>query len=279
MKIAIVGNNSSISKALITCINSGEEIITLGRKDADIEIDLNSKNNITLPDGIDAIIHTAAHFGGTTLKDICDAINVNIVGTIKLLDAAIISNVKQFIYISSIYSHLQSDSKFYNIYSISKKCSENVLKLYSTNKAIKLVILRPSLIYGNFQSNRKHHPFFYSLVDKIRKNEKVIFYGRRDPKRNFIYIDDLANIIYKTVQHKIEGEYDCAYPKDTSFIEIAKAAKVAFNSNSEIVFDHSFEDIPDINIKFETSLYEKIHFKPEISIYSGMNIIAEYLGR
>ena len=260
MKIALVGNSSSISQAFINCVKPGEKIITLGRKNADFEIDLNSNNDIFLPDGIDVMIHTAAHFGGTTINEICDAINVNIVGTLKLFDAAIKSNVKQFVYISSIHSHLLSDSKQYNIYSISKKCSEEVLKLYAANKPVKLVILRPSHIYGNFHANRKHQPFFYALIEKIRKNEKVVFYGSRDPKRNFIHINDLANIIYKTVENKIEGEYDCAYPFNTSFMKIAEAARIAFGSKSEIIFDHSFEDIPDFKIKFETTLYEKINF-------------------
>ncbi len=277
MKIALVGNSSSISQALISLFKSGEEIITLGRKDADVEIDLNRQDKISLPNGIDVMIHTAAHFGGSSLTDTCDAINVNILGTLRLFDAAIESKVKQFVYISSIYSHLQPTSKLYGVYSISKKCSEDLLKLYSINKSIKLVILRPSQIYGNFQSNKKHQPFFYSIIDKVRKNEKVVFYGKRDPKRNFIHINDLAKIIYRTVFDNIEGDYDCAFPYDTSFLEIAEAAKVAFNSKSEIVFDQSFEDVPDVGIKFETSLYKKINFKPEISIFNGIQNFANYL--
>jgi hypothetical protein len=89
----------------------------------------------------------------------------------------------------------------------------------------------------------------------------------------------LVNIIYKTVENQIEGEYDCAYPLNTSFMEIASAARLAFNSQSQIVFDYSFEDIPDVGINFETSLYEKINFNPKISINAGMQILAKQLNR
>ena len=279
MKIALIGGNSSISKSIIPKFTSGEKFISFGRKDEDFTIDLNDSENVSLQDGIDVVIHTAAHFGGTSLKDTCEAININIIGTLKLFDAAVVSKAKQFIYISSIYSHLKMDSKLYSIYSLTKKCSEDILKLYAVDKPIKLVILRPSQIYGNFQSNRIHQPFLYSLIDKIKKNEKVIFYGARDPKRNFIHIDDLATIIYRTVHDKIEGDYDCAYPLNTSFVEIAKAAKAAFNSNSDIVFDKTLQDIEDLNIQFETSLYEKINFYPEISMSIGMQMLANYLGK
>jgi nucleoside-diphosphate-sugar epimerase len=109
----------------------------------------------------------------------------------------------------------------------------------------------------------------------MRNNEKVVFFGGHDPKRNFIHINDLVKIIYKTVEDKIEGEYDCAYPVNISFSEIAEAARVVFKSKSEVVFDSSFENISDIGINFETSLYPKINFYPEISLNVGIQMLAD----
>jgi nucleoside-diphosphate-sugar epimerase len=197
MKVALVGPNSSISLAIIPLFKKEDEIITLGRKNADIELDLQSIDvPIKLPENTEVIIHSAAHFGGSSLEDTCDAIKVNILGTLRLFDAAVLSNVRQFVYVSSLYSHLTYNSNLYSIYSLSKRCSEDILKLYSKGKKVKLLIIRPSQIYGNFYSMRKHQPFFYSIIDKIRKNEKVVFWGRRDPSRNFIHIDDLrVNLI------------------------------------------------------------------------------------
>jgi nucleoside-diphosphate-sugar epimerase len=278
MKVALVGPNSSISLAIIPLFKKEDEIITLGRKNADIELDLQSIDvPIKLPENTEVIIHSAAHFGGSSLEDTCDAIKVNILGTLRLFDAAVLSNVRQFVYVSSLYSHLTYNSNLYSIYSLSKRCSEDILKLYSKGKKVKLLIIRPSQIYGNFYSMRKHQPFFYSIIDKIRKNEKVVFWGRRDPSRNFIHIDDLANIIYKSISNGIEGEFDCAFPSNISFIEIAEAAKAAFNSSSEIYFDTSFPDIEDINIEFETSLYPKINFYPRITIKEGMKMLSDFM--
>ncbi|MDC1327342.1 SDR family oxidoreductase [Ulvibacter sp.] len=273
MKIGIVGANSSIAQAIIPRLKEQSEIVLIGRTNADIIMDLNS-DIISLPKDIQVIIHTAADFGGTSFKDTCDAINVNILGTLKLFEAAVISGVKQFIYISSIYSHLKSDSYQYSIYSITKRSSEDILKLYAINKGIKLVILRPSQIYGSI-SNRIHQPFFYTIIDKIQQDEKIVFYGSKDPIRNFIHIEDLSNIIYYSLQNEIEGDYDCAFPENTSFLAIANAAKLAFKSNSEIVFDDKYEDQADINIEFETSLYKNIDYHPKISINRGMRMLAE----
>ena len=278
MRVAIVGPSSSISQSIIPLFKKEDEIITLGRKNADIELDLESVNAlIQLPLNIDVIVHSAAHFGGFTFKDTIDAIKVNILGTLRLFDAAVISNVGQFVYISSVYSHLSSNSNLYSIYSLTKKCTEDILQLYAKGKKVKLLILRPSLLYGNFFSMRKHQPFFYSILDKISQNEKVVFWGRRDPTRNFIHIDDLTNIIYLCIQNGIEGEYDCAFPTNVSFKEIADAAKSSFNSSSEIVFDTSMPDTADLDIEFDTSLYSKINFYPKIPMKEGIKMFSDYL--
>jgi nucleoside-diphosphate-sugar epimerase len=278
MKIGIVGGNSSIAKSLIPKFIGESEIILFGRSNVDVFMDLNSEN-ISLPQGLDVIIHTAANFGGSSFNDTYDAINVNILGTLRLFEAAIEAKVKHFIYISSIYSHLHSDSSLYSIYSITKKSSEDILKLHAVDKGIKLLILRPSQIYGDLESNRTHQPFFYSIIDKVKLNKKILFYGSKDPIRNFIHIEDLSNIIYYSLQNEIEGDFDCAFPDNTSFLEIANAAKFAFKSSSRILFDGSYGNIADMDIAFETSLYSQIDYFPKISINLGMHMLAEYFNK
>lgn len=274
MKIALFGANSSICKELKPMFEKISEVTTIGRSNSDIIIDLSNTNSeIDLPNGFDAIIHTSAYFGSSNLEGIYESINVNLIGTLKLFDASIAAGIKHFIYISSIYSHLKSDSSLYSIYSLTKKWSEEVLMLYVADKDIKLTILKPSPIYGNYKSNRQHQPFFYSIIDKIKNNQNVTFYGNRDPKRNFIHIEDLCTIIFKTVIYKIGGEFDCANPKNITFIDIANAAKIVFKSNSEIIFDTSKDDITDLEIDFKYNLYELIDFQPKISIQEGINKI------
>jgi nucleoside-diphosphate-sugar epimerase len=277
MKVALVGVNSSISKVLIPLFSYEAEILTLGRKNADITIDLSNQNHqVFLEQGIDVMIHTSAHFGGVTYEEISDSVIVNVLGALKMMNAAFHSGVKHFIYISSIYSHLQSSSNFFNIYSVTKKFSEEILELFCKGKNIKLTILRPSQIYGNFESNRINQPFFYSIVKKVRNNEDVIFYGTHDPMRNFIHINDLAEIIYRVVKRGIEGNYDCVYNENITFTQIVHAAKLAFNSNSKIIFDKSKPDIADNVFEINTSLNDLINFYPRISIEEGMRLLAAY---
>jgi len=103
MNVALVGVTSSITKALIPLFGSKAEIITIGRKDADIVIDLyNPIEQVVLKKDIDVMIHTSAHFGGVTYEAISEAVMINILGALKMLHAASDADVKHFIYQVSI---------------------------------------------------------------------------------------------------------------------------------------------------------------------------------
>jgi nucleoside-diphosphate-sugar epimerase len=275
MKVALVGVTSSISRSLMPLFKDKAEIITLGRKDADVIIDLNNfSEQISLDKNIDVIIHTSAHFGGITYEAISEAVMVNVQGALKMMHAAHVAEVKHFVYISSIYSNLRPSSNLYSIYSVTKRFSEEILKLYCKGKDIKLTILRPSQIYGNFESNQINQPFFYSIIQKVKNNEEVVFYGRHDPVRNFIHINDVAEIIFRVVERRIEGDFDCVFNDNITFTDIASAAKSVFRSNSRILFDGSRPDIEDNVIPINTSLYDLIDYYPKITIEEGIKRLA-----
>lgn len=271
MRIALFGSNSSITQSLIPILTEDNDLITLGRSNANLIVDINTISvDFELPKNLDTLLLSSAHFGGIEFDDYLNAININVIGALKLFDLAIKSDVKQFIYISSIYSHFEAKSPLSSIYSISKRCSEEILLQYAKDKKIKLAIVRPSQIIGNFESNRKHQPFFYSLLKKIKNSEDVIFYGKNDPRRNFIHIDDLSLILNKVISTKLEGVYDCAFPQNTSFLEIANHAIALYQSKSNIYFDGTKPDILDNVFEYDFHLYDLINYYPKTTIIQGI---------
>ena len=90
MKVVLVGGTSSISVALKQKLSEFCEVITAGRTNCDLKIDLSdSLENIVFPSDIDVVIHTAAHFGGKSASEIIEAENINVLGTLKLCEAAV----------------------------------------------------------------------------------------------------------------------------------------------------------------------------------------------
>jgi nucleoside-diphosphate-sugar epimerase len=277
MKILIVGGTSSVARALKPVCSEFSEVITAGRAHCDITLDLQDAiETMAIPNDIDVVIHTAAHFGGKADAEILEAENINVLGTLKLCQVAVQARAKHFVLVSSISACLKENSEFYSIYALAKKHSEEVARFYCAAHSLSLTILRPSRIYGNEDSFRQHQPFLYTMVDKAEKGEDIPIYGSHDALRNYIHVDDLARIIAKVVQNRLEGTYSCMHTTDLTYSQIARAALLAFESKGNVHFLKDKSDIPDNIFAEDHSLYERIGFYPQVSIEDGMKQLAFY---
>jgi nucleoside-diphosphate-sugar epimerase len=276
MKTVILGGNSLVGQALKPALSAFSEVITAGRKNCDLIIDLNDPiDNINIPLNTDTVILAAASFGGNTDEEMVEAINTNVVGTLKICQAAVLANAKHLILISSIFASMNPDSKYYNIYALTKKQSEEVAKFYCSNHSLKLTVIRPSQIYGS-EGFRRHQPFFYSIIDKAELGEEITLFGTNDALRNFIHIDDVVAVLSKVVEHQVEGYFNCSQTTNVSYSQIAHAAFKVFNSKASVHFLKDKPDTPDNIFKQDNSLYKAINFYPQISIEEGLQRIADY---
>jgi UDP-glucose 4-epimerase len=275
MKVVIVGGASAVGSALKAVLSSSCEVITAGRTNCDIALDLTwPLERVLLPADVDVIVHTAAHFGGKTAADFLDAERVNVLGTLKLCQAAVSAGARHFVLISSLSACLSESSEYYSIYALSKRHAEEVARLSCRTYSLPLAVLRPSQIYGTGPRFRAHQPFLHKVIDQARKGEDIFIYGSRDPRRNFIYIEDLTTVIAKVVGMGIVGTYSCQCRGDVTFSQVAEAAFQAFHTRGSVRFLRDKPDIPDNVFAVDDALYQAIGFRPSTSIEDGLRHIA-----
>ena len=280
MRILIIGSTSSLCAGLAPTLSTFAEVYTAGRKCGDIALDLTDVNTSAhIPENLDLVINTAAHFGGTGFHDYLDAMRVNVAGMLSLLNLCKKAKTKWFMQISSIYALLDSASPYFSIYSLTKKHADEIAGHFCSAHAIPLTVLRPAPIYGNDDRFRKHQPFFYTMIDKAEKGEDINIYGTRDAKRNYIHIEDLVAVIQRVAQQQLYGLYACTHTMDTTLSGIADVAYGVFARGGNWVFNHDKPDIPDNVFPADHSLYEKLHYYPQISIEEGITLMSEYRKR
>lgn len=276
MKVLLVGGSSSLGKVLIPALKDIAQVITAGRNNDDLYLDLEEITKpMSLPLGIDVVIHTAAHFGGKTSQEIIGAEKVNVLGTLRLCQASVQADVKHFIFISSIYSQMNPQSDYYSAYALSKKHAEEAAHFFCSQEEMPLTVLRPAQLYGNTNDFAKHQPFLYAMANKAESGEEITLYGKNDALRNFLHVDDFTQIILKVIQKKVTGIYSCQFVTDTSISAIAKAAISAFNSAAKVSFLEDKGDIKSNIFPIEDALYQKINFYPKVNIEDGMRMIAK----
>lgn len=272
MKILIIGGTSTLARSLNQYLSNNHKVITAGRNSCDIQFDLNDEVNSDLfPKNIDVVIHVAATFGGKTYNDFTEAINTNVIGTLKVCQLSKDLNVNHLIIISSIFASLNDTSKFYSQYSVTKKHAEEIARLFCNEFNVDLTILRPSQIYGKSNNFAKHQPFFYHMLDNAKNGKDIYIYGNNDPLRNYIYVDDLNKIIILTIEKKALGTFYCGNMQDIHYSEIAETFLHAYNNGGELKFLIDKDDILDNIFEKDNKLYEKINYYPSTTLSEAIN--------
>ena len=154
-----------------------------------------SRNNF------DGVIHLAAKAGvRESIKDACEYYDVNVVGTVNLLEACAKHNVKKFVFASSssVYGDtfcpsLNEDlgtDKPISPYAATKKAGEIACHAAHNAHGIDIACLRFFTVYGPRQKPGMAISKFTRL---IMADENVPIYGPGDSSRGYTYIDDIVD--------------------------------------------------------------------------------------
>ncbi|WPO46848.1 NAD(P)-dependent oxidoreductase [Pseudomonas sp. S1Bt23] len=271
MKILLVGGNSSLAQVLHPVLASFAEVLTAGRSDCDVTLDLSEPiERWCLPQNIDVVVNIAAHFGGVDFNAMLEAEHVNVLGGLKLCHAALNAGAQHFVGISSINAYLDRSSEYYGIYGLSKQHADELIQLYCSKVNLPCTLLRPSQLYGELDSFRRHQLFLYGTLDKVLRNEDIVIYGSRDARRNYLHSEDLCRIISAVIRGRVEGLYACTSQEDASLLTVANALIKAVGSTSNVTFNASMNDLSDNVFPYDDTLYRKTGTYPAIGIEQGL---------
>ena len=274
MRVLLVGGNSSLAQCLRPVLADFAEVVTAGRNDCDLELDLDKIT--TIPSGFDSVVNTAAHLGGPNPAKLESAETTNVLGTLALGRACAEAGVDHLVHISTIFATLPASSPFHNAYALSKRHGDEALQLQGRMQDMQLTILRPSQFYGVGESYRRNHPFLFTLMDRAQSAQNIELWGKHDALRNFIHVQDVVNIIARVVLNRVLGTYTVSSPQNQSFHQIAQAAVDAFESSSTIHFLHDKPDTADNIFPFQDTLYRTLGYTPQIDINRGMQMEAAH---
>jgi nucleoside-diphosphate-sugar epimerase len=271
MKIFLIGGNSLLARSLLPLLNSFAEVVTAGRSGCDVDFDLRwEKKRFNFPANVDIVVNLAASFGGTAEGDLELLLETNALGPYKLAQACVDAKIPRLVQISTIFSLLEESSEFYNGYALSKKIMEELLNFYSKKSGLKMTCLRPAQIYGGGEDSREHQPSIYRMLDQAQSGKDILIYGSNDALRNFMHVDDVAEVISRLIYMEIEGSYDCLSLSNIRLSEIGELALRAFGSDRTILFDDSQLDIPDNTFEISTTVFDKLGFMPRVTMEAGL---------
>ncbi|MBK4994436.1 NAD(P)-dependent oxidoreductase [Pseudomonas sp. S37] len=274
MKSLVIGSTSVIGGAVAQALAQLGPVRLAGRRDADIAFDLNQPVLPVDAGQFDLVVHAAADFGGLEPAALLRAEQVNSVGTLAACQLAEHCGARHFVLLSSRSAGYRPGDPYYGIYALSKRHAEEVASLYCQQRGMALTILRISQVYDSQARCRSHQPLLYAIADSAAAGRPVQLYGSNDARRDYLHVDDLAQICALVAKRGIEGEHDCGHPQHLRLSEIALAAFAAFGTPADVRFLPDKADIPDLPAAaWASDLYTRIGYAPRIDMRAGFELI------
>ena len=218
--------------------------------------------------GADVVIHLAAINRGQDLE----MVKVNCLGTLSLLEAMNRYCPKaKIIFASSFQVYLKN-----GLYGLSKKMAEDLIKEYCQKTNLQAIIFRISNIYGPGGK-----PFYNSVIATfahlIKNGEPITINGDGKTKRDFIYVDDVADAIVKAVSfnpQKIFNIFHICSGKETTLNKILAIIKKVSRKNFKVMYNtNAKENLWPTSGKNFKDAKKALGWKPTTSLEKGLSLI------
>ncbi len=235
-------------------------------------------------EGMDVVIHLAAHAGVIpSIEDPFFDFEVNVLGTLNLLNASVEQKVDRFILASSNAPVGDQPPPMneglaprpLSPYGASKLAGEGYCSAFYGSYGLKTTVLRFSNAYGPYSLHKN------SVISKFVKDalieERLIIYGDGKQTRDFIHVDDLCHAINLSINSSVCGEtFHLGTGRETRIADLAELVRKQFDEKVEIVFEPARAGEIIRNFSDVTKVREALGFSAKVGIEDGVRQVGEW---
>ena len=238
-------------------------------------------------EGIDFIFHLAALVSVPESVDKPgETVDINVHGTLNVLDAARAHHAKKVVISSSaaIYGDNPTVPKLESMtpepkspYAITKLDAEYYAKMYTNEFGVPVVCLRYFNVFGPRQDPRSQYaaavPIF---IARAIRNEDITIYGDGEQTRDFVFVKDVVAANALAAKSSATGVFNIACGGRITINDLASSIIALTGSSSKIL--HASERAGDVkHSQADIGRARGIGFQPGFSLEQGLKPTIEYL--
>lgn len=293
MRIFVTGSESFVGKELLLqCNKANIEVTGIDLVSSDYSRtligDIRSASGVKqIPQGVDAVVHLAALSRDSDCKNNgYSCFDVNVMGTLNLIEAAHAKRIKQFIFASTewVYDRFEegeeAKTEEYPInianltseYALSKLVSETNLRQKYLHGFCPVTILRFGIIYGPRKNN-------WSAVESIFNSvatKDTVTVGSLETGRHFIHVSDIASAIVKSIGLNGFETLNIQADKLITLGEVIEASKKLLGRNPIVM--ESSPDRPNIRRVSNEKAKKLLRWQPAADLETGLRSIMDFNG-
>jgi UDP-glucuronate 4-epimerase len=239
---------------------------------------------------VETVIHLAAKAGlRNSILNPTEYFDINVNGTLTLLEAMRSNGVKKLVFASSssVYGNKNGKlkeadacNKQISPYAVSKKTAELLNYSYHVNFNINVINLRLFSVYGK---NQRPDLVIHKFFNLISQNKPIEIYGNGETKRDYTYIDDVVEAIYNSVLY-IENQTQSVYEiinvgnnKPIALIELLDYIKEVIQKDKIEVVNKEIAkgDVKTTNADIEKAK-KLLNYNPSVSLEDGIKLFYEW---
>ena len=301
-KIFLAGHNGMVGSAIHRLLKQKKniKIITCSRSELDL-CDQKAVKNFMETEQPSEVIIAAAKVGGIHANNIypADFIYQNLQIQSNLIHYSHLQNVDKLLFLGSscIYPKYAKQPMKEDVlltgslestnepYAVAKIAGIKLCESYNRQYGRDYRSVMPTNLYG---PGDNYHPENSHVVPglirrfheaKVNSQETVVVWGTGNPKREFLYVDDMAeaclfihnlerHVLEKNTQ-KLQSHINIGRGEDVTIRELAYIIKDTIKYDGEILFDKSKPDGAPRKL-LNIDLIKRLGWSPKISLRTGL---------
>jgi len=256
-----------------------------------INCDITKKNNLDKIkiDKIDVLVHLAGQSSGPKSFSVPNLdVDLNIQGTINMIDWCILNKIPRIIFASSFVVYGNADGivseelspKPQSIYALSKFYCEKLFEIYAQPKGLNWNVLRMFNVYGPGQDLKRTDQGMVSIfLDIIKTKGEIVVKGSLDRFRDFIHIKDVTKAWILCIENDEQNNqiYNLGTGQKTYVRELLNLL-IKINSTKEFNIIEESNTSGDImgcyaNIN---KIKKDLDFDPQFSLEEGLRNFSQW---
>ncbi len=234
---------------------------------------------------IDAVVHFAAESHvDRSVRDASIFVETNVLGTQKLLDAALRNGVERFVHVSTdeVYGSITEGSwteehilEPNSPYSASKAGSDLLARSYHRTHGLNVSITRCSNNYGPYHFPEKLIPLF---VTNLIEGKHVPLYGKGENVRDWLHVDDHCRGIALVLVKGQAGEiYNIGGGTELTNVEITQLLLDEFGQDWSVV--DRVEDRKGHDLRYSVDIAKisaELGYAPQVPFATGLADVVQW---